>query len=92
MLAGALASHKTCVEDVKLLRGQLTAEQQAILDKAEQNALGGNYDNWASPAVKEISALMGSKHVCRASSVPPELVPAFKNLTEDTTVYQTMYV
>lgn len=92
VLASAISSRELMVKGTKLLRAQLDPEQQAILNEAEKNALNGNFDDWDSPAVKEITALTFQKHVCRTSPVPPELGQAFKNLTENTTVYRTMCV
>lgn len=84
VLASALASQETCVQGVKLLRAQLDPEDQEILNKAEKDG------DWENADVKRVTALMGARHVCRASPVPPELLPAFKHLAEDTTVYKTM--
>ncbi|KAI2465309.1 proline-specific peptidase [Annulohypoxylon bovei var. microspora] len=45
------------------------------------------------PAYKNALDFYYKKHVCRADPFPPvELLPALKHLTEDTTVYRTMYV
>lgn len=92
VIASGLASHATMVQGTKLLRADLTSEQQATLNKAEESALKENFDEWDSLAAQEILALMASKHVCRAKTMPSELLPAFKNLSEDPTVYQAMYV
>lgn len=91
VLASALASYETMLQGVKLLRAQLEPEQQTVLDKAERSALQGNFEDWeSSHLISEITGAMSKKHIFRGSTMPPELAPAFKNLTEDTTVYRTM--
>ena len=86
VLAAALASHASCVRGVHLLRQQLVPEQQAtLLDAARRS-------DWQSAAVQEVLGLLGGKHVCRTTPPPAELALAMQHLSEDTTVYRTMYV
>lgn len=86
ILSSAIASFETNVRAVRLLREQLPPEHEAILMTAEETG------DWTTPAVQEIQAMLGSKHICRANPPPPPLISAMKNLSDDTTVYQTMYV
>lgn len=87
VLASALASKELATEGTCLLRDQMPPDMRQALDDAEEK---GDYD---SPAYKQALDFYYRKHVCRADPFPPaELLPALKHLSEDTTVYRTMYV
>lgn len=87
VLASALASKELASRGMRLLRDQMPPEMQRALEEAERK---GEYD---SPAYKNALDYYYRKHVCRADPFPPaELLPGLKNLSEDTTVYGTMYV
>ncbi|TGJ80173.1 hypothetical protein E0Z10_g8601 [Xylaria hypoxylon] len=85
VLASALASKELAIRGTRLLRDQMPPDMRQALDEAEEK---GEYD---SPSYKGALDYFHRKHVCRADPFPPaELLPAFKNLSEDTTVYRTM--
>ncbi|OTB03439.1 hypothetical protein M426DRAFT_23802 [Hypoxylon sp. CI-4A] len=85
VLASALASKELATRGTRLLRDQMPPEMRQALDEAEER---GDYE---SPAYKNAVDYYFRKHACRADPFPPaELVPAMKNLSEDTTVYRTM--
>ena len=87
VLASALASEELGTRGIGLLRDQMPPEMQKALDEAERK---GEYD---SPAYKDALDFYYRKHVCRTDPFPPpEMLPALKHLSEDTTVYRTMYV
>ncbi|KAI1124917.1 proline-specific peptidase [Nemania abortiva] len=85
VLASALASKELATRGTLLLRGQMPPDMKRALDEAEEK---GEYD---SPAYKSALDFYHRKHVCRADPFPPPaLLPAFKHLSEDSTVYRTM--
>ncbi|KAI1107298.1 proline-specific peptidase [Jackrogersella minutella] len=85
VLASALASKELARRGTGLLRDQMPPDMQKALDEAEKK---GEYD---SPAYNNALDFYYRKHVCRVDPFPPAgLLPALKNLTEDTTVYRTM--
>lgn len=87
VLASALVSKELAARGTRLLRAQMPPDMRQALDEAERK---GEYE---SPAYKNALDFYYRKHVCRAESFPPEeLRPALKHLSEDTTVYRTMYV
>ncbi|KAL9093879.1 MAG: hypothetical protein Q9165_003802 [Trypethelium subeluteriae] len=87
VLASALASKELSIRGIQLLRKQLPQDTQEALDDAEQK---GEYD---SPTYQNALAIFYRKHLCRVEPFPPEeLVPSLRHLTEDKTVYGTMYV
>ncbi|KAI0006527.1 proline-specific peptidase [Xylariaceae sp. FL0662B] len=85
VLASGLASEELATRGTHLLRAQMPPDIQQILNDAEQK---GDYD---SPEYKRAMDYYRRHHVCRADQLPPELLPAFKHLSDDTTVYSTMY-
>jgi L-proline amide hydrolase len=87
VLASGLASKELGTQGNRLLKDQMPQDIRQALDEAEEK---GEYD---SPAYKRALELYYRKHVCRADPFPPvELLPSLKNVTEDPTVYRTMYV
>ena len=86
VLSSAIASFESSVRAARLLRNQLPLEDEATLMTAEETG------DWTTTAVKKVQATLSSKHVCRANPLPPLLIKAMKTLSDDTTVYRTMYV
>ncbi|KAI1389572.1 proline-specific peptidase [Hypoxylon trugodes] len=85
VLASALANKELATRGTKLLREQMPPDMRQALEEAEKKA------EYEGPAYKEALDFYFRKHVCRAESYPPvDLLPALKNLSEDTTVYRTM--
>ena len=85
VLASALASAELANRGTRLLRKQMPSDMQQAIDEAEEK---GEYD---TPAYNRALDFYRRKHVCRADPFPPEeLLPAFKHLSEDTTVNLTM--
>lgn len=85
VLASALASKVLSARGVRMLRDQMPADMRQALEKAEQD------EDYESPEYKRALDYYYRKHVCRADPFPPpELLPALKNLSTDTTVYRTM--
>ncbi|KAI0391212.1 proline-specific peptidase [Xylariaceae sp. FL0594] len=85
VLASALASKPLAAEGRRLLRAAMPQDMREALEKAEEE---GDYDG---PEYNSAQDYYYQKHVCRADPFPPkELLPAFKNLSEDPTVYRTM--
>ncbi|KAL2863144.1 proline-specific peptidase [Aspergillus lucknowensis] len=85
VLASALASKELASRGTHLLRDQMPLNMRQALNEAEQK---GDYD---SLAYKDALDFFYRKHVCRTDPFPSaELLPALKNLSEDTTVYRTM--
>ncbi|KAL9622644.1 MAG: hypothetical protein Q9160_002954 [Pyrenula sp. 1 TL-2023] len=86
VLASALASKELSIRGIQLLRKQLPLETQQALEEAEKRA---DYD---SLPYRDALAIFYRKHLCRVDPFPPEeLLPCLKHLTEDKTVYGTMY-
>ena len=87
ILASALADQKLADRGVRLLREQMPSQTQRMLEETERK---GDFD---SKTYKEVVSMFYKKHVCRAEPFPPEeLLPALNHLTQDTTVYGTMWV
>lgn len=86
VLASGLASKDLSIRGIQLRRGELPKEVLQVMEEYEQNR---DYEN---PAYLEAKMVFNKAFVCRQEPPPPELLPAFKNLRDDTTVYSTMYV
>ena len=87
VLASAIASWELYTQGIQLLRQQLPLETQNRLTEAEQKS------EFDSPMYKEAVGVFFQKHVCRVElPLPHELSPALQHLSEDTSVYGTMYV
>lgn len=86
ILASGLASKDLSIRSIELRRKELPSETLRVLEEYEQR---GELDN---PAYKEASMVFSKTFVCRDNPLPELLMPAYKNLTEDKTVYGTMYV
>ena len=87
VLASGLASSELAIQGRRLLTEQLPQEARQALDEAERT---GDLEN---PAYSAALAIFNKQYLCRADPFPPEeLKPAMKNLAEDKTVHETMYV
>ncbi|KAI0841005.1 proline-specific peptidase [Hypoxylon sp. FL0890] len=85
VLASALASMELSVQSIQLRRSELPIDVQGVLDKCEREA------DYESPAYREALTVFHKMFVCRANPVPAELTLSFQHLSEDRTVYGTMY-
>ncbi|KAI0196402.1 proline-specific peptidase [Astrocystis sublimbata] len=86
VLASGLASKELGGRGVRLLREQMPSDMQEALSDAEQ---AGEYE---SPEYRRALDYYYRKHVCRAKVFPPpELVPSVKHVSEDATVYRTIF-
>ncbi|KAI2631076.1 Alpha/Beta hydrolase protein [Hypoxylon sp. NC1633] len=85
VLASALASEELATRGTRLLSDQMPADTQQALDEAEQK------QEYEGPAYQRAMDFYRRTYMCRADPLPPELLPAMKHLSEDTTVYSTMY-
>ncbi|KAI0886417.1 proline-specific peptidase [Annulohypoxylon maeteangense] len=85
VLASALASMELSVQSIQLCRSELPMNSQRVLDRCEQEA------DYESQAYKEALTVFHKMFVCRAEPVPAELMLAFQHLSDDRTVYGTMY-
>jgi L-proline amide hydrolase len=85
VLASGIASSQSWVEGVQLIRKQLPAEAQLAINEEEQK---GNFD---SARFRTALDVYFRNYFCRAEPFPPkELLPAFKHMSEDKTVRDTM--
>ncbi|KAH9885046.1 proline-specific peptidase [Xylariomycetidae sp. FL2044] len=86
VLASGLTSAELANRGYRILRSQMPLEMQQALDEAERT---GNY---STPAYNEAMNYYRTNYVYRTVPFPPpELLPAFQHLSEDKTVYSTMY-
>lgn len=86
VLASGLASKDLSIRSIQLRRGELPKEVLQVMEEYEQK------QDYESPAYLEAQMVFNKTFVCRQEPPPPELLPAFKNLRDDKTVYRTMYV
>lgn len=86
VLASGLASKDLSIRSIQLRRGELPNEVLQVMEKYEKKQ---DYEN---PAYLEAQMVFNKTFVCRQEPPPSELLPAFKNLRDDKTVYRTMYV
>lgn len=86
VLASGLASKDLSIRSIQLRRAELPKD---VLQVMEQHEHKQDYEN---PAYLEAQMVFNKTFVCRQEPPPPELLPAFKNLRDDKTVYRTMYV
>lgn len=87
VLASGIASTQTWVEGMQSIRKQLPSDVQLSIDEEEQK---GNFD---SARFRSAMDIFFRKYFCRAEHFPPkELLPAFKHMSEDKTVRDTMSV
>ncbi|ETS76084.1 hypothetical protein PFICI_11471 [Pestalotiopsis fici W106-1] len=85
VLASALASIELSIKSIHLCKEALPADVQKVIDEGRAK---GETD---TPAYKEASGVFTKTFVSRAPTMAPELMAAFKTMSEDTTVYDTMY-
>lgn len=84
VLASGLASKDLSIRGIQLRRSELPPGTLRVLEEYEQK---GEYDN---PAYREALMVFNKMFACRDDPLPEMLLPAFKNLREDKTVYGTM--
>ncbi|KAI1267763.1 proline-specific peptidase [Xylariaceae sp. FL1019] len=86
VLASGLASKELADRGVALLKAQMPVDMQQALNEAETR------NEFTGAAYKLAINYYHRNFVCRADPFPPpEMLPSLKNVTEDTTVYRTMY-
>lgn len=86
VLASGLASKDLSIRSIQLRRAELPKEVLQLMEEYEEKQ---DYEN---PAYLEAQMVFNKTFVCRQEPPPSELLPAFKNLQDDKTVYSTMYV
>jgi proline-specific peptidase len=87
VLASGIASSRTWVEGIQIIRKKLPVDAQLAIDEEEQK---GNFD---SARFRDALTVFFRHYFCRAEPFPPkELLPAFKNMSEDKTVRDSMLV
>lgn len=87
VLASSIASSRSWVEGIQIIRRQLPSDAQLVIDEEEEK---GNFD---SVRFRDAMNVFFRNYFCRAEPFPPkELLPAFKNMSEDKTVRETMSV
>ncbi|RWA10281.1 hypothetical protein EKO27_g4818 [Xylaria grammica] len=86
VLASGLASKELADRGVNRLKDQMPRDMHQALDEAEKK------NEFNSPTYKSAMNFYHRNFVCRADPFPPaEMLPSWKNMTEDSTVYRTMY-
>ncbi|KAI1345523.1 proline-specific peptidase [Xylaria sp. FL0043] len=86
ILASGLASKELADLGVERLKEQMPPTMRQALDEAEEK------NEFDSPSYKSAMFFYHTSFVCRANPFPPaEMLPSSKNVTEDSTVYRTMY-
>lgn len=86
VLASGLASKELSMRSIEIRRSELPAETLQVMQEYEQKR------DFEHPAYKEALSVFSRMFVCRDNPPPSELMPAFKNFSDDKTVYGTMYV
>lgn len=86
VLASGLASNELSMRSIQIRRGELPPDVTKLMEDCEQRR------DLENPAYQEALMLFNKTFVCREDPVPSELMPAFKHLSEDKTVYGTVYV
>lgn len=85
VIASGISSTASYVEGLQLIRKQLPSDMQLAINEGEQER---NYD---SPRFKDAMNVFFRKYFCRSEPFPPaELLPAFKHMSEDQTVRDTI--
>lgn len=85
VLASGLVDKELSMRSMRIRRGELPSDVIKVMEKHEMKS---DYD---SPAYQDAQMVFNKHSVCREESLLPELVPAFKNLHDDKTVYGTMH-
>lgn len=87
VLASGIASSQSYVEGIQMIRRKLPPDVQLAIEEEEQQ---GNFE---SARFRDAMNVFFRTFFCRAEPFPPkELLPAFKNLSEDKTVRDAMLV
>lgn len=86
ILASGLASKDLSIRSIQLRRGELPKDVLRVMEEYEYK------QDCENPAYLEAQNVFNKTFVCRQEPPPAELLPAFKNLRDDKTVYRTMYV
>jgi L-proline amide hydrolase len=87
VLASGIASTQSWVEGIQIIRRQLPYDAQLAIDEEEQK---GNFEG---ARFRDAMSVFFRNYFCRAKPFPPkELLPAFKHMSEDKTVRDTMSV
>ncbi|MHB8380477.1 MAG: proline iminopeptidase-family hydrolase [Acidimicrobiales bacterium] len=84
VISNSPASMALWASEAKVLRGQLSPDVEATLDRHEAD---GTTDD---PEYLAASQVYYDEHVCRVVPNPPDVVRTFEYLTSDPTVYHTM--
>jgi len=84
ILSNSPASMALWASEAKILRGQMSSEVEAALDRHEAD---GTVDD---PEYLAATQAYYDEHVCRILPNPPEVVRTFEIMSEDSTVYNTM--
>ncbi|KAI4591638.1 hypothetical protein KJ359_012755 [Pestalotiopsis sp. 9143b] len=85
VLASGLSSIELSCRGIQLCKEAMPLYVQKVMDWGRET--GDRED----PAVKEANAAFNKTFISRAETMAPELLAAFKTMSEDTTVYDTMY-
>lgn len=87
IIASGISSTQSYLEGLQLIRKQLPPDVRLAIDEEEKK---GNFE---SARFKDAMGFYFREYFCRAESFPPkELLPAFKNMSEDKTARETMSV
>lgn len=85
VIASGIASTETFLEGLKRIRKDLPPDAQLAMSEGEETG------NVKSPEFQKAMDVFFRLYFCRAEPFPPkELLPAFKNMSEDTTVRDAM--
>ncbi|KAF2152187.1 proline-specific peptidase [Myriangium duriaei CBS 260.36] len=84
VLASGSASKDLSIEGIKLRIGAQPADVKSAFAEAERSG------DFTSDAYRRAVAIFSKDSVCRADSMPSEMLMAMKTLNEDKTVYSTM--
>jgi proline-specific peptidase len=86
VLASALPSMDLSIETIRLRVAELPIETQKTLHEYTQK------EEYEHPAYQSALMVFLKRYLCRDDPFPIELIPTMRHLSEDTTVYGTMYV
>lgn len=86
VLASGLPSMALSVETIRLRVSELPAETQQTLHEYTKK------EEYEHPAYQSALMVFLQRYLCRDNPFPVELMPTMKHLSDDKTVYGTMYV